>query len=155
MEESFVQWNLCLWFEINDIRHCATEHNKNDQQNTVNTVEFLLAENMYRTSDSATYLQMDKLASSQDLRPEWTTAQVSFPVTFLLGDNDHYTNVQAIKQDFGLVQKASPDAVLYIVKGKHGFPLMYPEYIYELISNKDMSKDPLTKQVIQKNLSLL
>ena len=148
MEQQFIQYNLCIWFQNNDKRLCPYPENDTDSVNTFGTVEYLLAAKMFRESSCQTYLQVDKLESTDNLRPLWVKAQLTFPVTFLVSSLDHYTNLDTVKQDIQIVQKASPSATLYISEGKHGFSLIHPEYIYDLITGQDMSKNPLTIGVI-------
>jgi pimeloyl-ACP methyl ester carboxylesterase len=136
MEESFVRANMCLWFEDTSKLRCPGRENEADTRDMSDTVEYLLAEKMYRTGSSATYLQMDKLVASTDIREMWRgTKSVPFPVTFLIADRDHYTDTASVQRDIELVKSA--DTKLVIVEGKHGFPLTHPEYIYRLITKVD------------------
>ncbi len=149
MEQSFVHYNMCLWFENNDRRICPYPENAKDTSNSFETVEYLLASKMYREGSASSYLQVDKLVSTDDLRPVWEKAQVPFPVTFLVANRDVYTNVDMVKQNIDkVVKKATPSTTLYVVEGKHGFPLVHPEYIYKLITGQDMSKNPLTIETV-------
>nr|QBK87347.1 MAG: alpha/beta hydrolase fold protein [Marseillevirus LCMAC201] len=148
MEQQFVQYNLCMWFQNNDKLTCPYPENAADPVNMFGTVEYLLAAKMFRESSCQTYLQVDKLESTDDLRPLWVKAQLTFPVTFLVAGLDHYTNLDTVKQDMEIVQKATPSSTLYVSEGKHGFTLTHPEYIYDLITGQDMSKNLLTIETI-------
>lgn len=149
MEESFLQKTLCIWFQNNNIIQCPNEYNRLDEVNVFDSVEFLIAQKLFRTASCSTYLQMNKLASSTDLREMWKSTKVPFSVTIVLGDKDHNTNIEEVSNDFKIIEHASDKASLYVVKGKHGFPLIYPEYIYELITGGDKSSDPLTVRTIK------
>jgi len=147
MEQKFVDWNLCLWFENSNPLVCSNPENRLDEASAFDTVEFLLASKMYREASCKTYLQVVKLLNTFDLRPKWEETMISCPATFLVGDRDHYTNLKTTKEDIKIVAKAT-EAKLYVVKGKHGFPLLHPKFIYQLITGQDMSKNPLTLEVI-------
>jgi len=149
MEDQFVQYNLCIWFQNNDKRICPYPENAKDTINTFGTVEYLLADKMYREANCQTYLQINKLVSTDNLHPGWEKAQLSFPVTFLVANMDYYTNLNTVKQDIQVVQKTTPSVTLYVSEGKHGFPLIYPAYIYNLITGQDMSKNPLTIETVR------
>lgn len=148
MEQSFVNWNLCLWFKNNNPLICPNPENRTDDRSVYNSVEFLLASKMYRNASSETYLQIDKLMADTDLRNRWASIDVPFPVTFLVPDKDHYINLSEVKKDLDIVKKSSPNATLYVVKGKHGFPLIYPQYIFDMVSGKNMSGNNLTAETI-------
>lgn len=148
MQEQFVDWNLCLWFKNNNPLICPNPENRQDDTNTFDTYQYLLASKMYRLASAETYLQVDKLMGVTDLRDQWASARVPFSVTFLVPDKDHYINLEEVKSDLEIVEKASPETRLYVVSGKHGFPLIYPDYIYQLVMGKDMAKNSLTVDII-------
>ena len=149
LEQQFLQYNLCLWFQNNDPQICPNPQNRRDKVNTFGTVEYLLADKMYREASCQTYLQVNKLVGTVNFRPKWEKANLPFPVTFIAGNLDYYLDLDTLKKDIEIVKRLSTDATLYIVQGKHGFPLIYPEYIFQLIQGQDMSKDPLTIQTIK------
>ena len=149
MEQQFVQYTMCLWFPNNDQRRCPTPQNAKDDSNSFGTVEYLLADKMFREASCQTFLQINKLRSNDMLRPRWENARLNFPCVFLIGNLDHYTNIDTMKKDMKIVKRSTTDVTLYIVRGKHGFPLLYPEYIYRLVSGENMSSDPLTLETIK------
>jgi pimeloyl-ACP methyl ester carboxylesterase len=144
MQHQYIRYNLCLWFENSNIQVCPYPENSDDTADTFGTVEYLLAERLYREASSQSELQMNKLVRAVDLRSQWESIQVPFSVTFLVPNEDHYLNSEQITADLKIASKASPKVNLYTVKGKHGFPLIYPEYIYKLIIGQDMSENSLT-----------
>ena len=148
LEQKFVNWGMCMWFDNNDPRVCSDPENAKDDTNSYGTVEYLLANKMYTEASCDTYLQVAKMLGTFDLRPKWKQIKVTCPVTFLIGNRDNYTNLKTIKEDVKIVKQSAPIVNLYMVNGKHGFALVYPEFIYQLISGQDMSKDPLTLEVV-------
>jgi pimeloyl-ACP methyl ester carboxylesterase len=151
LEENFVQYNLCIWFENNDILNCPYPQNKDDIKNSYNTFEFLIGQRMYRHASCSTYLQMEKLSNITDLRNEWSKVNINFPIILLVGNRDHYINIETMKKDFEIVKsnnKEKNKSKMYIVNGKHAFPILNTEYIYKLITGTDMDKNELTLQVI-------
>ncbi len=144
LEQKFVNWGMCMWFDNNDPRVCS---NPKDETNSYGTVEYLLANKMYTEASCDTYLQVAKMLGTFDLRPKWKQIKVTCPVTFLIGNRDNYTNLKTIKKDMKIVRQSAPSVNLYMVNGKHGFALVFPKFIYQLISGQDMSKDPLTLEV--------
>lgn len=148
MDKQFINYNLCLWFENNNVLYCPLAENRNDLKNSFDTVEYLIGDKLYREASCQTYLQIDKMLGVSDLRDAWGAANVSFSVTLLIGNRDHYTNVNTMKQDVKIVSQASPSVKMYIVNGKHGFPLTHPEYIYQMINGDDMKSNPLTLEVL-------
>jgi pimeloyl-ACP methyl ester carboxylesterase len=147
MPESFVQHNLCLWFDNNDIKDCPLSLNARDKENRFNTIEYLFGKKILRQSYAATYLQVDKMLSTEDLRDDWTAKNINVPIVFLVGDRDHFTNIDTIKQDVLFIRNKVNSVKLYIVNGKHAFPLTETTFMYNLITGKDMSNDPLTLEV--------
>jgi len=144
MEQKFVNWNLCLWLENDNPRVCSDPRNMLDRINSYDTIEYLIAKKMFTEASCNTYLQIVKILDTYDLRPQWQSTKVSSPITFLIGDRDHYTDNNTMIQDVNSIKGSSPSIKLYIVNGKHGFVFDSPEYIYKLISGQDMTKDPLT-----------
>lgn len=149
MEESFVQWNMCLWFENNNPIQCPYPQNRIDTSNSFNTTEYLKALEMFRLASCTTFLQMEKLSNITDFREQWAAINVSFPISFLIPNNDHYINLPQMQQDFNVIRNASPNAQLLVTRGKHGFPLAEPEYVYGIISGADLSMNPLTVEIVQ------
>ena len=143
-DSNFVKRNLCLWFENSNPLICANPENANDDENTFNTVEYLLGSKLYREASSTTYFQISKLVNTVDIRPKWRNAKITYPVTVVIPDRDHYSSLKDVEKDMKIIEQASPDAKLYVVDGKHSFALMHPDFIYDLISGKDMSNNPLT-----------
>jgi pimeloyl-ACP methyl ester carboxylesterase len=145
MDQPFIQHRICLWFELNDITKCPYQENRTDTNNVYNSVEYLLAEKMMREASATTHLQIGKLERTLDYRKPLADANLNFPITQLIAERDVYTNVRDMKNDFNMyLKKATGNATLYITSGKHGFPLSYPSYIYDLITGKDMSSNRLT-----------
>lgn len=144
MDESYVQWSLCIWFSNKDPIVCSEIKDVNRKDDDFNTFEFLLAQRMFRQASCTTHLQMNKMVATEDLRPIWQRSKVPFPIVFLIAENDHYTNIDQMKNDMRIIQNASPNVQMYITRGKHGFPMMNPKYIYNLIRGNDMSTNMLT-----------
>lgn len=149
MEETFIQYNLCLWFNINK-KECSNINNLNN--NYKNTPEYLLAQKLYRIFNCATYLQMNKLVENVDLINMWSNNNVDFPVYFLIADNDHYTNIMKVKEDLKIISKNTPKLNLTYVKGTHIFPIINTQFLYEwIIKNNNMLDNTNTISVINYN----
>lgn len=134
LEQNFIDQALCIWFENNDQNKCPYPTNKLDTTNTFKNVEYLIGSKMYREASSMSYLQVNKLEAGQNILPNWAEKKVDFPVTFLLGDRDHYISTDVMKDDLKVIEKSSPNVKLNIIKGKHGFVLTHPIYVYNLIT---------------------
>ena len=136
MEETFIQYNLCLWFNNkSDCLKISKDDNTPNYKYEDNS-SFLLSQNLYRTFNCATYLQMNKLVENLNLQNKWNNTKVDFPVNFLISDNDHYTNILKVKNDLETIKKPINDLNLTIVKGTHIFPLTNPDFLFEWIINE-------------------
>ena len=93
-------------------------------------------------------MQIDKLNTTADFRERWASIKVNFPITLLLSNRDHYFVNVNIEEEINSINKASPNAKLYFVEGKHGFTLIHTDFIYDLITGKEMSKNPLTIRTV-------
>lgn len=150
MEQQFIDQNLCTWFENNDQTKCPYPLNKLDTTNTFKNIEYLIGSKMYREASCLTYLQVNKLEAGQNIQNVWATKKPSFPVTFLLGERDHYVSIETMKRDLKIIRESltNANAQLYVIKGKHGFALTHPIYIYNLITGVDLTNDPLTVEIL-------
>lgn len=144
LQNTFVHWNMCLWFDNNNLQVCNDPRNANDTRDAFNTSEYLLSNAMFTQTSAESYLQTSKILNSTDFRSRWRASQINCPVTFLASSRDYFINVNALKSDIKDVQASGAKTNLYIVNGKHAFVIMHPTYILELIIGNDMSKNPLT-----------
>jgi hypothetical protein len=67
----------------------------------------------------------------------------------LMANLDVYISAEQIRNDNKTLKMSRQNVQTYIVGGKHGFVLLEPEYISNLLNGIDMSKDPLTIESIQ------
>ncbi len=148
MDRTFVQKNICIWFSVNDARICPYPENSQDTENSYGTTEYLLGAKLFREAAAETVLQVDKLLVDTDFRERWGKARVDFPITLLTANRDHYVVGVKPEEEIKSVNKASPNATLYLVAEKHGFTLIHTKYIFKLLIGQDMSKDPLTIQTL-------
>lgn len=147
METSFVNHNMCMWFENNNILKCSHPKNREDTTDETTTAQYLIADKIYRQASCTTYVQLDKLAESEDIRKAWDKNTVQFPIQFVIGDRDHYTNLEEMKKDLETVRKTDNLAEMVVIKGKHGFPVSHPDLIYKLALGEDIKTEPLVLQV--------
>ena len=140
-EQDYVNRHLCSWFESNNLLHCPYPGNINDTKDDVGSVAYLLAEKMYREGNIRSLLQTNKLTHSENLLEKWNKTPATFPIVALFANNDHYIDYISAEQDIRIISKS---ARVYIVNGKHGFPLVNTEYMYDLITGNDMSNNKLT-----------
>lgn len=145
MEETFIQYNLCLWFNNNkSVCQKISKDDNSPNQIYEDNSSFLLSQNLYRTFNCATYLQMNKLVENLNLQNKWINTKVDFPVNFLISDNDHYTNILNVKNDLETINTIN-DLNLTIVKGTHIFPLTNPDFLFEwIINDKNMLENSST-----------
>lgn len=148
LDEKFVNYNLCLWFDVNDKKVCNFVENEKDTRNESNKASFLLAQYLYRTGDIQTALQVDKTISTENLLKRWGLKRMNFPVRVIIGKQDLYTDIDEVKQQLKVVSRSASSTSLTVVNGKHGFLLMHPDYIYNFIKGNDQKGDPLTVDVI-------
>jgi pimeloyl-ACP methyl ester carboxylesterase len=149
LEQSFVQLGMCKWFQNKNPLICPYQDNQNDTIDTYQTVEYLLANKMYRESSATTFLQINKILNQNNFLSMWEQTTVSFPITMLMANLDVYISAEQIRNDNKTLKMASQNVQTYIVGGKHGFVLLEPEYISNLLNGIDMSKNPLTIESIQ------
>lgn len=148
IEQKYLDQQMCLWFENTDRVKCPGPVNQYDTYDTFGQVEYLIGEKLWRQASAGTHLQISKLGATQDLSSKWRQAQVGFPVTMLGATLDPYSIPSNMKKDFELIRKAAPKSKLVIAIGKHGFTMIHPDYIFNLIMDKDMSNDPLTAELV-------
>lgn len=140
MQKDFVNNNLCLWFENNNMIECPG--NGNDSTDNTPTAQFLLADKTYRQASCSSYLQLDKLVKAEDLKNAWNKTKVNFPIQIVIGDRDHYTPLQVMLEDLQIVKNSAPATELIVVKGKHGFAISNSDLVYKLAMGQDISSDP-------------
>ena len=137
IEQSFVQHNLCKWFDNNDMLECPSSENRTDPGQEIDTNAFLIASMLFRQTNCQVYLQIDKIIATNNLLESWNAAKLSFPIVFLAGTRDVYMDIDKLKQDMKLVEKATDNTVdLVTVDGKHGYPIANPKYVYNLITGQ-------------------
>jgi len=144
MEQSFLTNNLCRWFENPNPLQCPGTTDTIDE---TQTYQYDLARQLFREANCQAYLQNNKMIAGVDLDTKWNRARVSFPTTFLIANRDYYTDTEIVKKNIVKIQTQNT-AKLYIVNGKHGFPMMNPMYIYDMITGHDMTNNPSTIDTI-------
>jgi len=147
IQQKYLDYQMCVWFENTDKIKCPGPENIHDTYDTINTIEYLIGEKLWRQASAGTHLQMTKLGGI-DFTEKWKNTIVNFPITLLGATLDPYAIPNNMKRDFNFLKGLSPNVKLYIAIGKHGFTMVHPSYILNLLTGVDISKDPLTAEFL-------
>ena len=138
MEERFVGDMLCSWFYLPHDKKCPEDRLIDENDHGVNdstSPQYNLAAMMWRQGSATTTLQTDKVNVADNLISEWSKGGLEYPVHILAGTDDPSATPAMMTKTFTTIQHANRHltVVLDVVNGRHGFTVMRPDYIAEII----------------------
>lgn len=143
-EEKWVEKVLCGWFYVSDDLICPNQEDNGIDE--YETPQYQMVEKMYRQGSSTTTLQVEKIGVATDLSRDWESSpNINFPIHILAATDDPISPPDLMVETYNQIynNNRSLTVVFDVVKGKHGFSAMHPEYIASILC-KDCPKVSVT-----------